>query len=75
MDYSSVAVGKTIRRLRCSRRQSQEVFSRLAGISRTHLTMIECETKNANVETLAKISHAFDMKLSDFFLEVEKENE
>lgn len=73
MDYSPILIGKTIRRLRCSLGQSQEVFSGLAGIGRSHLAMIECGTKAANIETLARIAHAFDMKLSDFFLEIEQE--
>lgn len=75
MDYSFIIIGKTIRRLRCDRGQSQEVVSGLAGIGRSHLAMIECGTKAANVETLAKIAHAFDMKLSEFFLEIEKDME
>ncbi|MBQ7885885.1 MAG: helix-turn-helix transcriptional regulator [Clostridia bacterium] len=73
MDYSPILIGKTVRRLRCSLGQSQEVFSGLAGIGRSHLAMIECGTKAANIETLAKISRAFDMKLSELFLEIEKE--
>jgi len=73
MDYSYERIGRTIQRLRHGRGQSQEVFSGLAGIGRSHLAMIESGTKAANVETLAKIAHAFDMKLSDLFLEIERD--
>lgn len=73
MEYSPAIVGKTIRRLRHSRGQSQEVFSGLAGIGRSHLTMIENGTKAANIETLARIARAFDMKLSELFVLVEQE--
>lgn len=73
MEYSPAIVGKTIRRLRRSRGQSQEVFSGLAGIGRSHLAMIENGTKAANIETLARIARAFDMKLSELFALIEQE--
>ena len=73
MEYSPAIVGKTIRRLRRSRGQSQEVFSGFAGIGRSHLAMIENGTKAANIETLSRIARAFDMKLSELFALVEQE--
>lgn len=72
MEYTPARIGASIRRLRRSRKQSQEVLSGLAGIDRSHLAKIERGEKAANIETLARLSHAFDMKLSDLFLEVEK---
>ena len=75
MEYSPMLIGKYIRRLRRSQKQSQEIFSGLAGIDRSHLAKIERGEKAANIETLAKISCAFDMKLSEFFLEIEKDME
>ena len=68
-------IGKTVRYLRRGRKQSQEVFSGLAGIERSHLAKVERGEKAANVETLARIARAFDMKLSDLFLEIEKNME
>lgn len=73
MEYTPPRIGTTIRRLRRMRKQSQEVLSGLAGIDRSHLAKIERGEKSANVETLARLSHAFDMKLSDLFLEIEKD--
>lgn len=73
MEYTPAQVGGTIRRLRRTRRQSQEVFSGLVGIDRSHLAKIERGEKAANVETLAKVSRAFDMKLSTFFDIVEQD--
>lgn len=35
--------------------------------------MVENGTKAVNIETLAKIAHAFDMKLSELFALVEQE--
>lgn len=63
MLYNSQIVGQIIGKLRTERGMSQEVLSGLAGIARSHLTMIENGSKNANVETLWKIASALDMRL------------
>lgn len=73
MEYSPARIGNKIRCLRRIHKQSQEVFSGLAGIDRSHLAKIERGEKAANVETLAKIAHALDMKLSELFLEIEND--
>lgn len=73
MEYTSALIGKTIRHLRHARGQSQEVLSGLAGIERSHLAKIERGEKAANIETLAKIARAFDMKLSELFARIEQE--
>ena len=52
MLYNSQIVGQIIGKLRTERGMSQEVLSGLAGIARTHLTMIENGSKNASMETL-----------------------
>lgn len=65
MQYDASIVGKTIRKIRKKRRLSQEALSGLAGIARTHLTMIENGTKQANLETLFRIAQALDLRLSD----------
>ena len=47
MQYQQSAVGETIRRLRMEKNMSQELLSGLAGIARTHLSMIAstgCDT-------------------------------
>ena len=51
---------------------SQEVLSGLAGIARTHLTMIENGTKQANFTTICKIANAFDMKPSELVRKMEE---
>lgn len=66
IDYNRKAVGKTIRDIRTSRGLSQEVLSGMAGIARSHLSMIETGSKHANFETIWKISNAFGIKTSDF---------
>ncbi len=75
MSFSYTSLGKTIRQLRKKKRLSQEVLSGLAGIARTHLTMIESGSIHANIETVWKIALALDMKPSELFACVEKNME
>lgn len=74
MQFDATAVGKTIRKIRKKRRLSQEALSGLAGIARTHLTMIENGSKQANLETLFRIAQALDMRLSDLIRTAEDES-
>ena len=72
MPYNSKVTGEVIRTLRRRRGISQEVLSGMAGISRSHLSMIETGEKSANVDTLWRIAGALDMKLSDLVRLVEE---
>ena len=74
MQFDNLTIGKTIRKLRKDKGISQDVLSGLAGIARTHLTMIENGTKQANFETLCKIASALDMKPSELVCEIENDN-
>lgn len=79
MRYDHRVTGEVIRQLRKKRKLSQEVFSGLAGLERTHLTKIELGEKSASPETLDKIAEAFDMRLSELIRlaedEVERQNQ
>ncbi len=75
MRYNNAIVGKTIRNLRNKKGISQEVLSGIAGIARTHLTMIENDDKQANFETLWKIANALDIRPSELVAQIEKEIE
>ena len=72
MPFDQKTVGETIRELRKKKRLSQEVLSGLAGIARTHLTMIENGTKQPNFETIWKIANALDMKPSALIAAMEE---
>ncbi len=72
MPYDSKVTGRVIRDLRCRRGISQEVLSGMAGISRSHLSMIETGEKRANVDTLWRIAGALDLRLSDLMRLVEE---
>ena len=72
MQFDNLAVGKTIRVLRKEKGLSQDVLSGLAGIARTHLTMIENGSKQANFETLWRIATALGMRPSELVAQIEK---
>lgn len=65
MQFDRYAPGKAVRKLRRDRGISQEVLSGLAGIARTHLTMIENGSKQANFETIWKLAEAPGIRPSE----------
>ena len=75
VQFDNFAVGKAIRDLRKEKGISQDVLSGFAGIARTHLTMIENGTKQANFETLWKIALALDIRPSELVARLEEEIE
>lgn len=75
VQFNNSAVGRTIRKLRNKKGISQDVLSGLAGIARTHLTMIENGDKQANFETLWKIANALNMRPSELVALIENEIE
>lgn len=73
MRFDNICVGRTIRKLRMRKGMTQELLSALAGIARTHLTMIETGSKQPNFETIWRVAVALDMKPSELVAEIEKE--
>lgn len=73
MQFDNLAVGKVIRELRIQHGMSQELLSGLAGIARTHLTMIEGGTKQPNFETIWRIAIALGIKPSELVAQIETE--
>ena len=72
MLFDYLTLGETIRDIRKERGLSQEVLSGLAGIARTHLTMIENGTMKANIDTVCKIAQALDLRPSELFALLEQ---
>ena len=66
-------IGKTIRRLRDEKGLSQEVFSGLAALDRTHYSKIERGQRTPTLETIFKIAIALEMKPSELIHEIEIE--
>lgn len=75
MQFDNIAIGCAIRKLRNAKGLSQDVLSGLAGIARTHLTMIENGSKQANFETIWRIALALNMRPSELVGKIEQEIE
>ena len=73
MPYNSKAFGNVIGQLRCEMGLSQEKLSGLAGISRSHLAMIENGRRTVRLDTLWKISEALGMRPSCLIEMIEDE--
>lgn len=71
VQYRQDAVGTVIRRLRLEKGMSQELLSGLAGIARTHLSMIETGQKQPNFETVWKLALALDLRPSELVAQIE----
>lgn len=65
MPYNSKTFGLVISRLRIARSLSQEVLSGLAGISRSHLAMVEAGRKTVRLDTLWRLAEALDIRPSE----------
>ena len=72
MRFDNDVIGQTIRKVRKEKKLSQDVLSGLAGIARTHLTMIENGDKQANFETIWRIALAVDMRPSELVKRIEQ---
>ncbi len=75
MLFDNKIVAQALRKIRDSRGLSQEVLSGLAGLARTHLTMIENGKKQPNFETIWRIALALDMRPSELVAYIENEIE
>ncbi len=73
MQFKPEAVGQVIRQIRKQRKMSQDLLSGLAGIARSHLSMIESGTKQPNFETVWRIATALEMRPSELVAEIERE--
>ena len=73
MPYNRSTIGRIIGRLRSQKGMSQETLSGLAGISRSHIAMIENGHKAARINTLWNIAGALNVRLSDLIRMAEEE--
>ena len=73
MHYNQIAVGQVIRRIRTQKHMTQELLSGFAGIARSHLSMIENGSKQANMETIWRIALALEMSPSQLVAAIEAE--
>lgn len=75
IEFDNQAIGRTIRKLRQEKKLSQDVFSGLVGLARSHLAMIEGGSKQPNFETIWRIANAFDMAPHELVERIEREAE
>ena len=75
IEFNRLAAGRVVRRLRKEKKLSQEVFSGLAGLARSHLAMIESGSKQANFETIWRIANAFGIPPHVLVQLIEQETE
>ena len=75
MQFDNQAVGTVICRYRKEKGMTQELLSGLAGIARSHLSMIESGAKQPNFETIWRIAEALEIPASELVAEIEKETE
>ena len=75
MFYNKHAFGIVIGRLRIGKHLSQETLSALAGISRSHLALLETGQKTARLDTLWRIAEALDVPPHEIIRLMEKESE
>ena len=73
IDFDKMAVARAIYKLRQEKDLSQEVFSGLAGLARSHIAMIENGTKQPNFETIWRIANAFDLAPHELVERIERE--
>lgn len=74
-DWNAQAVGQAIRKARQEAQMSQEVLSGLAGIARSHLSMIENGDKQANFHTVWRLALALGMRPSELVRRIEEYEE
>lgn len=74
MQFDNLAVGTVICRYRKEKGMTQELLSGLAGIARSHLSMIEHGAKQPNFETIWRIAEALEITPSELVAEIEAES-
>lgn len=67
-----VDLGRTINRLRKEKGYSQEAFANEAGIDRRYMSDIENGKRNISIDILERVCNKLGVKISEFFIEVEK---
>lgn len=75
IEFDNMAVGRAVRKLRMKKNLTQEVFSGLVGMARSHIAMIENGDKQANFETIWRIANAFDLYPHELVKLIEEEIE
>lgn len=70
-DNILISFGKIVRKFRVERGISQEDFAELCELHRTYISDIELGKRNVSLENIARIARAFNITISELFLEVD----
>ena len=65
-------LGRTIVCLRREKGYSQEAFANEAGIDRRYMSDIENGKRNISIDILDRVCNKLGIRISEFFVEVEK---
>lgn len=64
--------GRAIRKIRLLNGISQEKFADMCNLHRTYISDVELGKRNVSLENIEKMSIALNLKMSQLFEEVEK---
>ena len=64
--------GATVRRIRTAKNLSTTKMSRLVGMESSNYVNLELEGSNATLRTIIRVCKAFDIKVSELFIELER---
>jgi transcriptional regulator with XRE-family HTH domain len=68
-----IAFGIALRKIRLSKKLTQEQLGFEAGLRRTYISSLELGEKQPSLATIQKLAHVFDYSISKFFQRVEDE--
>ena len=74
MPYNRKAFGVVISKLRVQKGLTQESFSGLAGIARSHLAALESGEKTVRLDTLWRIAEALEIMPCELIRKTEQES-
>lgn len=66
--------GSFVAKIRKEKQLSQEALADKCDLDRTYISMMERGKKQPTLTTLMKLSNAFEMKLSELFINYENES-
>ena len=65
--------GKAVRKIRLSKKISQEAFADMCDLHRTYISDIELGKRNVSLENIGRMATALGISISKLFMEVESD--
>lgn len=75
MEDKKIFIGEVLKRLRKSKKLSQEELAFRCNLDRTFISMLERDIKQPTITTIFGIAGALEMKPSELVKEIEKETD